>query len=240
MHSKLIHLKLCGFDLKLRVGQDAFIPNLTTHMLAEQLHITPDTTVLDLGCGVGPIAIFAAKKGARKVYAVDIMPTACEYARINAELNGVSDRVEVINGDLFAPLQGKKFDIIIDDVSGMAEGVSRLSPWYPPIIPTGGHDGTGPTIRMIREAKNYLTEKGRLYFPVLSLANSRKILEVARETYGDRLKKIGEKLVPFCPDFRTSIAEMEKMKEEGLIDYVTRRSRYLWMLDVYEVAPSNA
>jgi SAM-dependent methyltransferase len=237
MNSKIIDYELCGEHLKLMVGEDAFIPNLTTELMAAHLHMPPEASVLDLGCGVAPLAIFAARKGAHRVCAVDIMPQACAYARHNAELNGVADRVEVINGDLFEPIRGQKFDVIIDDVSGMAEGVSRISPWYPPAIPTGGHDGTGPTIRMIREARDYLTEKGRLYFPILSLSDSRKILETAKEIYGTRLRKIAQKMVPFCPDFKLHMKALEDMKKEGIIDFVTRRSRNLWILDVYEVAP---
>ncbi len=225
-----------GIDLELHVGSDVFEPNLTTRLLAETVDIPSGSRVLDLGCGIGPIAIIAVKKGAGEVVAVDVMETACRYAERNAALNEVADRVRIINGNLFEGLDGEKFDIIIDDVSGMAEGVSRISPWYPESIPTGGHDGTAPTIDMLQRARAYLKEGGQLYFPVLSLANHQRILEVAREVYGDKLESVASKWVPFCDEFKENMAEMERMKNEGVIDYISKRSRHLWRLEIYRAA----
>jgi len=75
-------------------------------------------TVLDLGCGSGPIAIALALSGAQHVYATDLMPRACELAISNVELNHVQKIVTVLQGDLFEPVNQMKFDIIVDDVSG--------------------------------------------------------------------------------------------------------------------------
>ena len=224
-----------GIDVDLQIGSDVFEPNLTTRLLAEVVDIPAGSRVLDLGCGIGPIAIIAAKKGAGEVYAVDVMEAACRYARKNAELNGVQDRVKVIHGNLFEGLDGERFDIIIDDVSGMAEGVSRISPWYPSTIPTGGRDGTGPTIDMLTRSLDHLKEGGQLYFPVLSLADHHKILATARDLFNNRLESVAMKWVPFCEEFKAHMPEMERMKEEGVIDYVTKRSRHLWSLEIFRV-----
>lgn len=225
-----------GVDLELHVGSGVFEPNLTTRLIAENVDIPKGSRVLDLGCGIGPIAIIAAKKGAGQVVAVDVMKEACDFARENVEINGLSDTITVINGNLFEKLDGEKFDIIIDDVSGMAEGVSRISPWYPDSIPTGGHDGTGPTIDMLKQAREHLTDKGVLYFPVLSLADHNKILATARERYNDRLQSVAKKWVPFCDEFKENLAAMERMKAEGIIDYTTKRSRHLWSLEIFRVS----
>lgn len=69
-------------------------------------------TVLDLGTGSGVLAV-AAARSARSVVAVDINPAAVRCARINALLNGVEDRVEVREGDLFAPVAGERFDVVL-------------------------------------------------------------------------------------------------------------------------------
>jgi HemK-related putative methylase len=71
-----------------------------------------DLTVLDLGTGSGVGAVFAARRGA-SVVAVDINPEAARCARINALLNQVDERVEVRQGDLFAPVQGRRFDLVL-------------------------------------------------------------------------------------------------------------------------------
>ncbi len=228
---KAIHIG--GFDLELYTAGHVFEPNLTTRLLAESATIPEGCSVLDLGCGVGPIAIIAAKRGAGEVYAVDIMEEACDYARKNAERNGVADRVRVIRSDLFSHIPDRKFDVIINDVSGMAESVSRISPWYPPSIPTGGYDGTEPTIRMLSEARKHLTENGVLYFPVLSLADQGKILEKARELYQHGLEPVSRKMVPFCQEFKDRLHDLEAIKKQGIIDFFVKRSRYLWSLEIY-------
>ena len=68
--------------------------------------------VLDMGTGSGIGAIRAAQLGA-SVVAVDINPEAVRCARINTLLNHVEDRVEVRPGDLFAPVRGERFDVIL-------------------------------------------------------------------------------------------------------------------------------
>ena len=69
-------------------------------------------TVLDLGTGSGVGAVFAARRGA-SVVAVDINPEAVRCARINALLNQVEHQIEVRQGDLFAPVQGRRFDLVL-------------------------------------------------------------------------------------------------------------------------------
>ncbi len=68
--------------------------------------------VLDMGTGSGVGAIVAARRGFRSV-GVDINPAAARCARINALLNGVEDRVEIRHGDLFDPVQGEQFDLVL-------------------------------------------------------------------------------------------------------------------------------
>jgi release factor glutamine methyltransferase len=68
--------------------------------------------VLDMGTGSGVCAVFAAKHAAR-VVAVDINPSAVRCARINALLNGVEGKIDARQGDLFSPVRGEQFDLIL-------------------------------------------------------------------------------------------------------------------------------
>ena len=236
--SEPVEFHLGGETGHLYLSENVFQPNLTTKMLAETARIKPGDTVLELGCGVGPLAINAAKIGASKVYALDIMPGACEMAARNVELNGVQDIVTVLNGNLFEPVPGMKFDVIIDDVSGMSEEVSRISPWYPDDIPSGGVDGTEPTVNMLAQARDHLTENGQLYFPLITLSDWRKSLDKAREVFGSTVEQVGEKLIPFCDEFKATMPRMEELKAMHLVDYTQRRSRYLWSLWIYQASMS--
>ena len=230
----MIEYLLTGMTLKLELFPDVFQPTTTTQMLGKQMVNLKGKIVLDLGCGVGPIAIAAALNGAEKVYAVDIMDKACRATSKNAEYNNVGDCIDVRQGDLFEPVKGLKFDIILDDVSGMAEEVSRISPWYPVPIPTGGPDGTVPTVRMLQDSRDHLTENGYLLFPVISLARTGKILSAAREVYGDNVNKVASKMIPFNKELIRNIDMMERLKREGFVHFIKKRSRYLWNLEIFK------
>lgn len=92
----------------------------TGAFLAESLTPPPATDggaaraprALDLGTGSGIGAIFAARRG-YDVVAVDINPEAVRCARINLLLNNLEGRVEVRSGDLFTPVAGDRFDLVL-------------------------------------------------------------------------------------------------------------------------------
>jgi 16S rRNA G1207 methylase RsmC len=229
----LKHYPIGGLEIELETSPNVFFPTSTSQILASVLDIAPGATVLDIGCGVGVLAIVAALKGARRVYAVDIMEEACELARVNAERNHVSDRVQVLCGDLFEPLGSLKFDVIIDDVSGIADEVARLSPWFPPPIPTGGYDGTDHVVRMLKGAINHLREGGSLYLPVLSLSNTGRILQVARSVFGEHIEPLVTVDFPFGAELKEQEHTLSGLRAQGIIDYKTRRSRHFWSLQIY-------
>lgn len=87
----------------------------TGEFFASQLDSTrigPNAEVLDMGTGSGVCAVFAARH-ARRVIAVDINAAAVRCARINALLNRVDDTMDVRHGDLFDPVAGERFDLVL-------------------------------------------------------------------------------------------------------------------------------
>jgi HemK-related putative methylase len=74
--------------------------------------IAPGTRVLDMGTGSGVCALFAARHAAR-VVAVDVSPSAVRCTRLNALLNNLDDRIDIRHGDLFGPLAGERFDLVL-------------------------------------------------------------------------------------------------------------------------------
>ena len=67
-------------------------------------------SVLDVGCGSGVLSLVAARAGAT-VTAVDINPEAVRATGANAAANGLT--VEVVQSDLFAALDGRRFDLVV-------------------------------------------------------------------------------------------------------------------------------
>src|SRR6266496_3403346 len=74
----------------------------TTRMCLEQIEqrMRPDMHVLDVGTGSGILALAAAKLGAANVHCIDNSSVAVESAVANAEINHMSDRVNVVLGVL--------------------------------------------------------------------------------------------------------------------------------------------
>ena len=229
----LIRYSVGGLSLQLRTDAQVFLPRLTTKIIADCLTIQPGIDVLDLGCGSGPMGIFAAMKGARSVTCVDIMPEACSLARYNATLNGVSEKVQVVESDLLESVNGRQFDVIVDDVSGIADEVARVSSWYPEPIPTGGYDGAVQVLRMLETVMDHLRLGGKLFLPISSLSSLPRIVNKAREQFGSHLELLVDRMIPFPPELYAHREPLERLREEGVIDFTQRNSRCLWNLKVF-------
>ncbi|GAA5881257.1 hypothetical protein JCM16303_004866 [Sporobolomyces ruberrimus] len=76
-----------------------------------------DKIVLDVGCGTGILSMFAAKAGAKKVYAVDASNVAYKAMR-NIKANGFNDVIQVIKGKVEEIELPEKVDVIISEWMG--------------------------------------------------------------------------------------------------------------------------
>jgi ribosomal protein L11 methyltransferase len=77
-----------------------------------------DWKALDVGTGTGILAISCAKLGIKNVVAVDLDPQAIEIAGKNIAINGVANRIEIINRDI-AMCKGT-FDLIVANLTANA------------------------------------------------------------------------------------------------------------------------
>lgn len=97
----------------------------TTRLCMEFLekYITPESSVLDVGCGSGILAVTAALLGAGKIKGCDIDEVAVKVAGENAALNGVEEQILFHKGDLTSQVEGQ-FDVICANI--VADVIIRL------------------------------------------------------------------------------------------------------------------
>lgn len=125
----------------------------------KELTVREGEVFLEIGPGTGIISVLAALKGASRVVAVDINEDAVENTKENARINGVGDKVEVFQGDVYGSLPDDvKFDTIFWNVPfghTNDEGLTALEKSI-----------QDPAYRSIRkfvfEAKKHLKSEGRL------------------------------------------------------------------------------
>lgn len=153
----------------------------TSLLLAENMAVYEGFEVLDLGCGTGILSLLAAKK-ARRVVAVDSNPKAVECTKLNAEANGLKDRIDVRLGSLFSPLKpGERFNLIL------------FNPPYLPgkpksLLEAGWLNSGSLVLEFLRKAPKWLKPGGlcQLVYSSLGALTSQQIIETA-ESFGFKL-----------------------------------------------------
>jgi release factor glutamine methyltransferase len=180
----LIKRRLAGESVSYLVGEAEFwglpftvdasvlVPRPDTETVIEVVRgVRPDRAaacrILDLCTGSGAIAVSLAREyPAARVVATELSPPAAAIARLNAERNGVADRVEVREGDLFAPVAGEPFDVITANPPYIATAViATLSAEVrrePALALDGGADGLAFYDRICGAARAHLTDGGAL------------------------------------------------------------------------------
>ncbi len=158
-----------------------FKPPSDSFMLIDQLRHEPGlpgARVLDLCAGSGVLAIAAAKLGAASVTAVDVSHRAVVAARLNGLLNGVG--VEGIRGNLFAPLEGRRFDFIVSNPPYVPSADGRLPRRGLARAWEAGPQGRAFLDPICQEAPAYLASGGVLLLVHSSLCGETETTEALR------------------------------------------------------------
>lgn len=136
-------------------------------------------SVLDLCTGSGCLAIVAAMVFPETtVDAVDLSADALDVARINVDEHGLADRVTLYQGDLFAPLRGTRYDLIVTNPPYVAAAeVAAFPAEYanePQMAHLGGEDGLDLVRKILAIAPDHLNAGGGL---LCEFGTGREILE---------------------------------------------------------------
>jgi 16S rRNA (guanine1207-N2)-methyltransferase len=111
---------LRGNELKFESTWGIFSPTAIdagTVVLLKYMDIPNDATILDVGCGYGPIGVSLAKESAlRDVHMTDTNFVAVDYANTNAKKNRVSNAKAYLSNGLSAVDENVQFDVIISNL----------------------------------------------------------------------------------------------------------------------------
>ncbi len=170
------HQEFYGLDFI--VTPDVLIPRPETEFLIERvMNLVEDSKqdsplIVDVGTGSGCIAVTVAKLlPCARLIATDASPAALNVARTNAERHGLRDRIEFLEGDLFAPLAERGLEGAVDVLASNPPYVSEERPeliqrevyeWEPRQALFGGCDGMDFYRRLLADGWKYLKPGGYL------------------------------------------------------------------------------
>ena len=173
--------------LRFEVTPDVIVPRsflagmILNHLEPWLDETQPISRCLDLCTGSGCLAILLAHVFEEAaVDAIDLSPAALAVARRNVDSHGVSDRVHLLESNLFGEVPDQTWDLIVSNPPYVdAHAMQALPAEYrhePTLALASGNDGLDATRVILREAKRHLNPNGLL---VVEIGHNRTALEAA-------------------------------------------------------------
>jgi len=164
-------------------------PNAYSFFLLDHVQIRRGGSVLDIGTGIGFLAIvIAGTYEVGRVIATDINPFATEISYRNAVLNDLQHKLDIRQGSFFEPIEGERFDLILSQPrqtptpARIAETERRSKPYFF-LNTSGGVDGLEFIGPVIVNACKHLNGGGRLQLVVVDYLGTNKLLDMM-SSYG--------------------------------------------------------
>lgn len=168
--------------------------------------------VLDIGTGSGALAISAARSGAASVTAVDLSLRSVIATWVNSRLHRAS--VSVRRGDLFAPVAGRRFDLVVANPPYVPSESSELPRHRIARSWDAGPDGRALLDRICTGVVDVLAPGGDVLLVHSELCSTERTLQ-ALAASGLRGEVLARASVPFGPVLKARAAMLES---RGMID----------------------
>ena len=193
-----------------------FTPTLTSELIIKfsEKYLLKNQRILDLGCGGGIIsASLYRKKLNQSFYLSDLDLLAVKRAKKNLE--PIKANFTIKQGNLFEPWKKQKFDLIINDVSGVSSHVAKISSWFKNVPIDNSISGTNLLKRVVNKCENYMNPNSVFITPIISLSNVKN----AKNFLKKKLKIISIKEFdwPLPQTMMSNIKVLEKLKKDKII-----------------------
>ena len=175
-------------DLELAVGPGCLIPRPETeYSIGLMLDGLPHgASVCELGAGSGAISLaLASERPDLTVVGVELSPDALKWAALNLKKLALPN-VTFLHGDLFAPVAGRRFDLVAANLPYIPDGdrdklPPNVSGFEPAEALFGGADGLDVIARALKESPAFLNPGGRVFFE-LDPCNADRAFKLASES----------------------------------------------------------
>jgi release factor glutamine methyltransferase len=167
--------------------------------------------VLDVGTGSGALAVVVARSGARSVTAVDLSYRSVAATWLNARLHG--QQVEVRRGDLFEPVAGRRFGLLVANPPYVPAASADLPRHARARCWDGGLDGRAVLDRVCAGAADVLAPGGDALIVHSTVCGVDESL-AALQRAGLTSEVLARAVVPFGPVMRSRAA---MLRARGLI-----------------------
>jgi|DEB0MinimDraft_12_1074336.scaffolds.fasta_scaffold29755_2 release factor glutamine methyltransferase len=210
--------------IKLHEGKNVFKPTQTTQYLYDSIiknFPKKKISVADMGCGNGVLGIGLLKtfKNIDSLLLSDISKDALIICKKNVRINLIKlEKIKYIESSIFNNFEKIKFDVIVNDISGISEEVAKISPWFNNISCKSGLDGTDLTINFLKNYKNFLNKNGKVFFPIISLSNESKIFRYLKKN-NIRYKILLSNSWPLPQNMMVFKEKLKKLKNKKYIFY---------------------
>ncbi|MFE6778507.1 methyltransferase domain-containing protein [Streptomyces sp. NPDC057702] len=181
--------ELLGMEWELLPGAYAPRQGTGTEWYTSAIPYPPGGNFLEVGCGAGVTAVWAARHGCAHVTATDITESAVATTVRNVARHGVGDRVRVLRGDVFSGLdESARFDTVFWNCSVLEAPqefeFTRDVDWA---IFDRGYLALG---RYLSQVRSRLNPGGQALVTFNSLGDADRLREVADQA-GTSLRELG-------------------------------------------------
>jgi tRNA1Val (adenine37-N6)-methyltransferase len=156
---------LCEEKLKIIQNKNSYRFSIDAFLLANFITLKKSERLLDIGTGCGIIPIYMAKRGlTNSMLGVEIQHDLFSLAIKNKDLNGLSDRIGFLEGDIakhLHTLRQTPFHVVVSNPPYTRKGSGRTSPGHSRYI--ARYESKLDLSGLLSAASSLLNKKGRFY-----------------------------------------------------------------------------